>query len=374
MSNILKDSTLLTAHEFTANEFAVSAHDASVFAAGTELDEKSGEELLPSVSVVIPCYNEERFIATVLENLLPQYPSARMEIIVVDGMSEDGTRAAVNRFIEQHREVSVRLIDNPARVIPVSLNLGIAAATNEIIVRMDAHSVPSANYVREGIAALQASGAQVVGMPCRITPGAETRMGRAIALVVAHPFGIGDAKYRAADVQTQYVDTVPFGIFRKELWTQLGGFNEELLANEDYDFYYRVRREGGRVLLNADAHITYFARPTLRALAKQYARYGGWKAQMVKLHPRSIRVRQVVAPAFVSSLVFFGVAGVLWHSAWVGLALILAAYGALALWFAFKDARKCGELALAPFIALVFFVVHVTWGGSFLRGLVRSSG
>lgn len=370
MSSTLKNSMALTANDFAANEFAGSAQNVSESAASAQ----SNEKLLPSVSVVIPCYNEERFIATVLENLLPQYPSALMEIIIIDGMSEDGTRAAVNGFIERHREVSVRLIDNPARVIPVSLNLGIGAATNEIIVRMDAHSVPSANYVREGIAALQTSGAQVVGMPCRITPGAETRMGRAIAIVVAHPFGIGDAKYRAVDVQTQYVDTVPFGIFRKDLWTRLGGFNEELLANEDYDFYYRVRREGGRVLLDADAHITYFARPNLGALAKQYARYGGWKAQMLKLHPRSIRVRQVVAPAFVTSLAFFGVLGALWHPAWFALAFVLVAYSSLAVWFALKAARKRGELALAPLIALVFFVVHVTWGSAFLRGLARSSG
>lgn len=332
-----------------------------------------GEEILPSVSLVIPCYNEERFIATVLENLLLQYPSALLEIIVVDGMSEDGTRATVQLFIEQHKDVRVRLIDNPQRNIPVALNLGIAAGTGEIIVRMDAHSLPSANYVRRAVDVLETRAAQVVGMPWRIAAGAETRMARAIAAAVAHPFGIGDAKYRAENVETQYVDTVPFGVFRKSLWTQLGGFNEELLANEDYDFYYRVRRDGGRILLDADAHCTYFARPTLGELIKQYARYGGWKAQMVKLHPSSIRLRQVVAPAFVLSLAFFGALGVVWGLAWLALLLILAAYSTLALWFASKLARKHNESALAPLIALAFFAIHVTWGGSFLRGLVRSA-
>lgn len=331
-------------------------------------------ETLPSVSVVIPCYNEERFIAEVLTNLQCQYPSEQFEIIVVDGMSEDGTRAAVESFIEQHAATArVRLIDNSARNIPVALNLGIAAATGEIIVRMDAHSVPSANYVRRAVEVLEAGRAEVVGMPWRIAAGAETRFARAIALAVAHPFGIGDAKYRAADVQTQYVDTVPFGVFRKELWTRLGGFNEELLANEDYDFYYRARQGGGRVLLDGAAHSTYFARPTLGELTKQYARYGGWKAQMVKLHPASIRLRQVVAPAFVCALVGLSLLGLVWRPAWVALLCVLVAYAALAVWFGFKSAAKRGETSLALPVALVFFVIHVTWGSSFLGGLMRSS-
>lgn len=332
------------------------------------------EKLLPSVSLVIPCYNEERFIATVLENLLPQYPLSRFEIIVIDGMSEDGTRETVERFIAQHTEARVRLIDNPERNIPAALNLGIKAAEGEIIVRMDAHSVPSANYVRRAVEVLETRDAQVVGMPWRIAAGAQTPVARAIALAVAHPFGIGDAKYRTTNVQTQYVDTVPFGIFRKSLWMQLGGFNEELLANEDYDFYYRVRRDGGRILLDTDAHCTYFARPTLKELARQYVRYGGWKAQMVKLHPSSIKLRQVVAPAFVLALSGFGMLGLLWRPAWLALLFILAAYSTLALWFGFRAATKRDEPALSPLIALVFFVVHVAWGGSFLRGLVRSAG
>lgn len=355
MSSTLKDQTL-------ADENTLPRYDTR----------SAAEASLPRVSIVIPCYNEERYIGTVLENLQSQYPIERFEIIVVDGMSEDGTRRIVENFIGRPDTAPVRLIDNPARNIPAALNLGIRAATGEIIVRMDAHSVPSANYVRRAVEVLEQGDAEVVGMPWRIAPGADTPMARAIALAVAHPFGIGDAKYRSTNVQTQYVDTVPFGVFRKSLWTQLGGFNEELLANEDYDFYYRARRDGGRVLLDAEAYSTYFARPTLKELAKQYARYGGWKAQMVKLHPNSIRLRQAVAPLFVLSLVSFSLLGLVWRPAWLVVLLILAAYSMLATWFAFKSGARHGKLALSPLIALVFFVVHVAWGGSFLGGLMRS--
>ena len=356
MSSTLKDQTL-------AGEGTLPRHDAH----------GAAEASLPRVSIVIPCYNEERYIGIVLENLQRQYPIERSEIIVVDGKSEDGTRGIVEGFIGRPDTTLVRLIDNPARNIPTALNLGIKAATGEIIIRMDAHSVPSANYVRRAVEVLEEGETEVVGMPWRIAPGAGTPTARAIALAVAHPFGIGDAKYRATNVQTQYVDTVPFGVFRKSLWTRLGGFNEELLANEDYDFYYRVRRDGGRVLLDAAAHSTYFARPTLKELAKQYARYGGWKAQMVKLHPESIRPRQVVAPAFVLALIGLGTLGLVWRPGWLALLGVVVAYAALALWFGFRAAAKRGEVGLTVPVAFVFFVLHVTWGGSFLRGLLFPS-
>jgi succinoglycan biosynthesis protein ExoA len=325
-----------------------------------------------SVSVVIPCYNEERFIGKVLENLAGQYESGLYEIIVVDGRSTDRTRELVQEYIARPGSVRVLLLDNPSRAIPAALNLGIEAARGEIIVRMDAHSIPSDNYVRRSVGLLNETGAAVVGMPWRISPGAEGLTARAISLAVAHPFGIGDAKYRLGGLEgTQAVDTVPFGVFRKSLWRELGGFNERLLANEDYDFHYRARHRGGRILLDTAGHSLYFARATLKELAVQYARYGRWKAQMLKLHPRSVRVRQLVAPAFVSSIVILSVLGLWWSPAWWMLAAVLAAYVALALFFALKLARREGDGRLLPVISLAFLVVHCAWGGSFLFGLVR---
>lgn len=264
----------------------------------------------PPVSVVIPCYNEERFIGKVLENLAGQYEAERYEIVVVDGMSTDRTRRVVAEFMDRHPEVQIRILDNPARNIPTGLNIAIREARHEIIIRMDAHSVPSQNYVSRCVEALsRPEGVAVVGMPWRIAASAGTIAARAIVPAVSHPFGIGDAKYRLASSSAEFVDTVPFGAFRKTLWQELGGFNEELLANEDYDFHYRVRLRGGRVLLDPSGHSVYFARPTFRELAAQYFRYGRWKAQMVKLHPRSIKPRQLVAPLFVIALALLSILG-----------------------------------------------------------------
>ncbi len=329
----------------------------------------SGE--LPFVSVVIPCFNEERYIQKVLENLAGQYAPARSEIIVVDGRSTDRTRERVAEFGEAHPGLQVRLVDNPVRHIPAGVNLGIKEARGEIIVRMDAHSVPSSNYVRRCVEQLGA--AEVVGMPWRIQPGAETLAARAIALAVAHPFGIGDAKYRLPGrAVTELVDTVPFGVFRKSLWAEVGGFNERLLANEDYDFHYRIRKRGGRILLDTSGHSLYFARPTIKELARQYFRYGTWKAQMIKLHPRSLRLRQLVAPAFVASVISTALVGFWWRPAWLALLAVVVPYVLLSLVCALQLASRERELRLTPIISFIFLVIHVTWGSSFLLGLLRS--
>lgn len=326
---------------------------------------------LPFVSIVIPCFNEERFIGAVLERLAAQYDAKRCEIIVVDGRSTDTTRAVVADCAVRLPDISVRLVDNPVRHIPVALNLGIAAARGDVIVRMDAHSLPSANYVHRCVELLCAGAGDVVGMPWHIRAGAETAAAQAIALAVAHPFGIGDAQYRLAQAGApQAVDTVPFGVFRKSLWQELGGFNEALLANEDYDFNYRVRRQGGRVVLATAAHTVYFARATFGALAQQYFRYGRWKAQMLRLHPHSMRWRHAGAPVFVAALSSMLLSGLFWRPAWWLLLLALGAYLVPALAFACALARRAGDYKLCAPIGVAFLLVHCAWGGGFWRGLL----
>ncbi|MGH9880369.1 MAG: glycosyltransferase family 2 protein, partial [Pyrinomonadaceae bacterium] len=266
----------------------------------TVQSETHGSPSLPvvageTVSVVVPCYNEERFIGKALEELAGQYEGDHYEIIVVDGLSEDRTRDVIDEFKRRRREVSIKLIDNPARNIPTALNLGVSAASGTIIARMDAHAVPSPGYIRRCVEVLRQGNVGVVGMPCLVRPGAGTVTARAIANAVSHPFGIGDAKYRLGEggPLQEPVDTVAFACFKKSLWTELGGFNETLLTNEDYDFNYRVRRAGQQVILDRSGHCDYFARTTFKALAAQYLRYGGWKAEMVRLQPRSIKLRHM---------------------------------------------------------------------------------
>jgi glycosyltransferase involved in cell wall biosynthesis len=327
----------------------------------------------PTVSVIIPCYNEEKFIGKALANLADQYSLPDYEIVVVDGMSTDGTRNVVAEFQETHPDLSIRLLDNPARNIPHALNLGITAARGEIIARMDAHAVPSLGYIKRCVAVLEEGETGIVGMPCRVRPAEETISARAIAIGVSHPFGIGDAKYRLTKegATQEEVDTVAFACFRRSLWSALDGFDEKLLTNEDYDFNYRARARGNRVVLDRLAHCDYFARPTLGKLASQYFRYGQWKARMLRARPQSVKVRQLVAPVFVASIFVLAATG-FWSSiAGQLLALELAAYFAAALLFGFQAARSNREnFGVALMMPFVFLTIHFSWGASFLYGLV----
>ena len=156
---------------------------------------------------------------------------------------------------------------------------------------------------------LRSTKASVVGMPWRIQPGAQSRTARAIALAVSHPLGTGGVKYRQVQHKTKLVDTVPFGAFAKALWQKMNGFDETLLTNEDYDFNYRVRKDGGHILLDNVAYSDYYARPKFVDLARQYARYGLWKARMIRLHPFSIRPRHLALPSTLLALLGIAVAG-----------------------------------------------------------------
>ena len=326
-----------------------------------------------SVSVIIPCFNEERFIRKALEGLADQYELDSYEIVIVDGMSTDGTRNAIREFQETNPQVRVRVFDNPQRSIPVSLNIGIAAARGEVVARIDAHAAPSKGYIRRCVEVLNRSDVQVVGMPCRVQPGANTRIAYAIASAVSHPFGIGDATYRltTGDLAERDVDTVAFACFRKSLWAKLGGYDERLLTNEDYDFNYRAHRVG-RVVLDGAEHCDYFARTTFKGLASQYWRYGSWKARMVVRQPRSIKLRHLVAPLFASSLFLLAVGGLMSTFAQqflaIEFALYLTASFAAAVHVGLRDGRDALTIAMLP---LVFFTIHICWGTSFLFGLIH---
>ena len=327
---------------------------------------------LPRVSVIVPCYNEERFIGQTLENLITQYPSQAYEIIVVDGMSDDSTRDVVEQFQNSHPESLIRLVLNPDRNIPKSLNLGIEHATGEVIARMDAHAFPSTGYIRRCVEVLSNGEAEVVGMPCLVQASGDTATARGIALAVSHPFGIGDARYRLTGDRDRQeaVDTVAFACFSKSLWQMLGGYDETLLTNEDYDFNYRARLQGLRVILDRSEHCNYFARESVSKLSTQYRRYGKWKARMIRRHPRSIRIRHLVAPCFVVSIILLAAIGLWKTEAWFVLAAELVVYLVLATVFAMQATSKARETTSVLFVLpLIFLVTHLSWGASFLLGL-----
>jgi glycosyltransferase involved in cell wall biosynthesis len=326
---------------------------------------------MPSVSIIIPCYNEQATIRKLLKAIHAQtYPRADLEVVIADGMSTDRTRKEIAAFAGSHPDLHVAVVDNPARIIPAALNRALAEAQSEIIVRLDGHCTPYPDYVERCVADLKAGLGDNVGGIWEIRPGAKTWVAESIAAASAHPLGVGDALYRHAEKAAE-VETVPFGAFKRELLALVGFFNEDLLTNEDYEFNARIRSSGGRIWLDPAIRSIYFARPTLGALARQYARYGFWKWRMLRRYPGTLRWRQGLPPLFVLSLAGLGILGVFLPvfrvllAAEVGLYLLaLAAVGV-------QVSLRRKKAFLLPGLPLAIATMHTAWGAGFLWSMIR---
>ncbi len=316
----------------------------------------------PYVSVIMPVRNEESFIARSLGAALAQdYPADRIEVIVADGQSDDRTRAIIRELPGSER---VKVIDNPRRWQSCGLNLALRRARGEIIVRVDGHTMIAPDYVRQCVRALRETEAVNVGG--RMEPRGETRVGRAIAAAGSSRFGVPTA-FHVSD-KPQFTDTVYLGAWPRETLIAAGGFDERLPINEDYELNYRLRQAGGRVYLSPTIHSTYYGRQTLGELARQYYAYGWGRASTLRLHPGSLKPRQLVAPIFVGALVV-GMAlaplGVAPRLAWLVLlgiyALANGVASTLAAWRAGWD-----SLVITP---AVFVIMHIAWGLGFWAGV-----
>jgi succinoglycan biosynthesis protein ExoA len=322
------------------------------------------------VSIIVPCYNEARTIGLLLEAIYAQtYPRDELEAIIADGMSTDGTRGAIEAFMGEYPSLAVRVVDNPKRIIPAALNQAIAAAGGEVIVRLDAHSVPRPDYVERCVDVLERTSAANVGGVWDIQPSQDTWLGRAIAAAASHPLGAGGARYRTGG-EAGEVDTVPFGAFQRAWLERVGPFDESLLTNEDYEFNVRIRQAGGVVWFDPAIQSTYFARGDLRSLARQYSRYGYWKAKMAARYPGTLRWRQALPPLFVLALIMLGISALFLQPARVLFGVQLGLYGVVTLLTSLWEALRKHDPALMAGFPLALWAMHFSWGGAFLWGLL----
>jgi glycosyltransferase involved in cell wall biosynthesis len=324
----------------------------------------------PTVSVIVPAFNEGKRIRFLLDAIFAQtYPRHLLDVTIADGLSTDGTREVVAAFQREHPDLRIRLVDNNARFIPAGLNRAIEASDGEIILRLDGHSEPYPDYVANSVAALEAGKGDNVGGVWEIRPGAATWVARSIAVAAAHPLGVGDAFYRYAR-QAAAVDTVPFGAYRRTLVEKIGGYDESLLANEDYEFNARIRQTGGKIWLDPSIRSVYIARSTFGALAKQYWRYGLWKFQMLRRYPDTLRWRQALPPLFVISLLALFLSALIWpFFGWLLGAELLVYFGIVGF-TSLRTAIDRKESFLAVGLPLAIVVMHLSWGGGFLWSIL----
>lgn len=324
------------------------------------------QDEVPIVTIIMPVRNEGSYIERSLGSVMAQdYPSAHTEIVVVDGLSDDGTQDVVRRIAAG--ESNMRLVENRERIVSTALNHGLRQARGDIIVRVDGHCEIAPDYVRQCVHHLQQSGADGVGGP--IETIGETRVAQGIALAMSSWFGMGGSAFRTIKDRAMWVETVAFAAYRMETIRRIGLYDEELVRNQDDEYNYRLLKQGGKILLTPDIRSRYYGRGSLRKLWRQFYQYGFWKVRVMQKHPRQMRWRQFVPFAFVLALIVTALLPI----GWAFFMAILLVYGAANLLASSGIARQHGWRYF-PTLLLAHPTMHVSYGLGFLVGLVRFAG
>lgn len=299
------------------------------------------------ISVICPCYNERPFIGACIDSIAHQDCCVtNIELLVVDGMSQDGTRDIIVEKAQQYPWL--RLVDNPRRIAPVAMNIGISQANGKYIVRVDAHSIYPSNYLSTLVCALEElEGAQNVGAVCRTLPADDSLIARANAITASHPFGVGNSSFRIGSDKIKEVDTVPFGCWRKDWLQQIGGFDEELVRNQDDELNARTIERGGKIYLLPTIIVDYYARRTLTQAWQMFYQYGLYKPLVNQKLQRPATIRQFIPPLFVLGLI-------------PALPLYLLIVGCISI--------RYQNIALL----LSFPTIHLSYGLGYWVGLFRS--
>ena len=330
----------------------------------------SDKRMMPLVSVIIPCRNEAPCIDRCLESVLAsEYPPDRLEVIVADGMSRDGTREQAERYAA--RDPRVRLIDNPARTTPQALNRAIAAARGELILRLDAHARIAPDYVARAVQNLEVSGVDCVGGVMRtVAPGSGV-FAEPIRVGLSQPFGVGNAHFRTGSEKPRWVDTVFGACWRREVFERIGGFDEHLERSQDIEFSGRLRRAGGTILMSPEMKIDYYAPATLSEFWRRNWSNGMWAIlPFGYVSGIAVRWRHLTPLALV-----LGLAGSMAAAVWTGLGwlgwTVAGPYLAANLAASVQAAWKERSMLLIFLMPLVFASLHLAYGVGSVWGCAR---
>jgi glycosyltransferase involved in cell wall biosynthesis len=324
-----------------------------------------------AASVVVPIRNEEKYIATCLKSLLQQsLPCESYEIIVVDGRSSDRSREIVEEIRRDFP--NVYCLDNPAAIAPVAMNIGIRNARGHVIIRADGHNFYPHTYIENCVKYLDQTGADNVGGPWLTVPADNTFGARLVAAILSNPFGVGGSRFRTSQADG-FVETVPFGAFRRELFDRIGFYNEKLVRNQDNELNARILAAGGKIYQTSALQTEYHPVATFTALLTQIFKTSQWHVFSIRENKSSMGFRHLAPAGFV--LILFGLIGAsLIGASWFGrlpqIALIsfLAVYLLTGFYVALGRRRDWGWAIVAtmPFATLCF---HVAYGLGTLVGL-----
>lgn len=320
---------------------------------------------MPFISIVIPAYNEENYIGKCLKTILDQdYPSQKYEVLIIDGGSQDKTKEIIGKYLNK---ADIRLLYNSRRITSTALNIGIKESKGEVIVILGAHSYVGNDFLTQNINAINRSGAKCVGGTL-INVG-NNYISKSIAMALSSIFGVGNAYFRFTKKE-RFVDTVAYGAYLKDVFDEIGLFDERLERNQDIELNYRLKNKGYEFFLTPSIKIFYNCRKNMMEFIKQYFQTGFWNIKMLRTCPNSLSWRHFIPMIFV---LFLGLSLLIAALNFYGrllLSVILGMYFMLALIFSLVLALKHG-LRYLPVLPLAFFILHLSYGIGSLVGILK---
>ena len=282
-------------------------------------------------------------------------------------MSEDNTRGIIERYIKKYPYI--KLINNSKKIVPTALNIGVKEAKGDIIIRIDVHSSYPCNYVEKIILWIEKSKADNVGGILIVKPGSETVIAKAIASVLSHPFGVGNALFRIGIKNPQYVDTVPLGAYKRAVFDKIGLFDEDLVRNQDDEFNLRLIKNGGKILLVPDIFSYRYTRDSLDKFWKMYFQYGYFKPLVAKKVGGILTWRQIIPSLFIGSLILASLLSFLSNIFFWIFLFILGLYTTINFSISLIISIKKKELKLLPSLMASFITLHFSYGFGYLKGI-----
>lgn len=322
------------------------------------------------ISIICPTYNEEKYIANCIDSILASdYPKDLMEVLFVDGRSTDKTRSIIRSYTEKYP--FIKQLDNPHRIVPYAMNLGIENSKGDIIIRLDAHASYPKNYFSVLVEGLQKYAADNVGVVCKTDMLNANSKTKAIKHVLSNKFGVGNSLFRVGIDEVTEVDTVPFGCFKKDVFSRFGKYDFRLVRNQDIELNKRIKNGGGKIYLLPDSFCTYYAREEFKPLMKNNYQNGLWNILTLYYTKslKSLSIRHLVPFAFVSSLVLPLIAALFWkHFIWLSVASLFL-YSAVLLWV-IKGIREKENVPVL-LLARAFLALHLSYGFGSMMAFVK---
>lgn len=322
------------------------------------------------LTVICPVYNEEQYIKKCIESILLQdYPQNQLEILFVDGLSNDKTRDIIKQYSSKYKHI--RLIDNPNTIVPYAMNIGINSAKGDIIVRIDAHAKYPTNYFSALVGGLYKHHADNVGAQCKTLPVNQSVTAIAIAEVLCSSFGVGNSMFRIGITEDTVTDTVPFGCFRRDVFDKVGLYDTELIRNQDDELNARIINSGGKIVLLAGTTFDYYARDSFAKLFKMYYQYGLYKPLVNKKLGSPATLRQFIPPLFVMGLILGAILSIFLPIIGIIYGVVITLYIVAGMTIGIKQARKHQLLALVFAMPYTFFILHLSYGIGYIHGIFK---